>query len=112
MSMFGAYILVVTFLSDTPDRFHFLGWSVVGTGGLIGIAGAWMLLLIPRRMRQENPLLKWVTAVALLIGVGVAASVLAGTVSDPENPVVWLMAPALIIGVFLLGATLGEGHSN
>jgi hypothetical protein len=102
LSLFGPYVVVMSVFSDAPDRFMFLGWSVVGTGGLLAIAAGWVRLLIPRRHSQECPALKWATAFSLAIGLLIAVSLL-------FNPgMAWLVAGTIPVGVFLLGATLGE----
>jgi hypothetical protein len=112
LSVFGAYLLVMAVLSDAPDRFHFIGWSIVGAGGVIGMAGAWVRLLVPGVHFQSRPLLKWLTVAALAAGVLVAALTFAGVLRNPANLMAWLMVPALVVGVFLLGATIGEVRSN
>jgi hypothetical protein len=102
MSVFGAYLLATSFVSDAQDKYMFLGWSVVGTGGVIAITAAWVRLLVPRRYFQERALLRWATAVGLAIGLGIACLLL-------FNPAMaWLVVLTIPIGVFLLGATLGE----
>lgn len=112
MSVFGAYMLIMSLLSDAPDRYRFIGWGVVGAGGVIGIAGAWVRLLVPSNRFQASAPLKWGTAVALAIGVLVAGLTFSGVARNPANVMAWLMAPALIVGVLLLGATIGEVRSN
>lgn len=112
MSAFGAYVLVMSLLSDASDRYHFIGWSVVGTGGVIGISGAWVRLLVPSQRFQTSAWLKWGTAAALAAGVLVATLTFTGVLRNPSNVMAWLMVPALAIGVFLLGATIGEVRSN
>jgi hypothetical protein len=83
----------------------FLGWSLVGTGGVFAIVAAWVRLLVPRRHFQQRPLLKWGTALGLAIGLAIAILLL-------RNPAMaWLVALTIPIGVFLLGATIGERSS-
>jgi hypothetical protein len=102
LSLFGPYVLVMSVFSDAPDRYMFLGWSMVGTGGLLAIAAGWVRLLIPRRYFQEHPALKWTTVFSLMIGLFIAVSLL-------FNPgMAWLVAATIPVGIFLLGATLGE----
>lgn len=112
MSVFGAYVLIAALLSDAPDRYHFIGWSIVGTGGVIGIVGGWVRLLVPSQQFQANALLKWGTATALAAGLLVAALTFTGVLRNAANVMAWLMVPALAIGVFLLAATIGEVRSN
>lgn len=112
MSVFGAYMLVVSLSSDSPDRYHFIGWSLVGTGGVLGIAGAWVRLLVSSQKFQANGLLKWATVAALAAGLLVAGVTFSAVLRNPANLLAWLMAPALVVGLFLLGATLGEVRSN
>ena len=112
MSVFGAYMLVLSLFSDAQDRYHFVGWSLVGTGGLLGMAGAWVRLLVPSTRFQGSALLKWGTVAALVAGVLVAGLTFTGVLRNPANALAWLMAPALVVGVFLLGATIGEVRSN
>jgi low affinity Fe/Cu permease len=106
MSIFGAYMLVTTPLSDAQDKYMLLGWSLVGTGGVIAIAAAWVRLLVARRHFQERPILKWSTVAGLTIGLAIAVLLL-------RNPAMaWLVALTIPVGVFLLGATLGETKSR
>lgn len=105
MSAFGAYMLVTSLFSDAQDKWIFLGWSVVGTGGVIALVAAWARLLVPRRHFQKRPLLKWGTASGLAVGLAIAMLLL-------RNPAMaWLVALTIPVGTFLLGATIGETSS-
>lgn len=112
MSVFGAYMLLTSLGSDAPDRWHFIGWSVVGTGGLLGIAGAWTRLLVSGSRFQASGILKWGTVACLAAGVFIAGFTFTAVFRNPANALAWLMVPALVVGVFLLGATIGEVRSN
>jgi hypothetical protein len=35
MSVFGAYMLLMSLFSEAQDKYHFLGWSLVGTAALL-----------------------------------------------------------------------------
>lgn len=112
MSIIGAYMLLTSFVSDAPDRWHLIGWSIVGTGGVLGIVGAWVRLLISSSCFQSSGLLKWGTVVCLAAGVLVAGLTFSAVLFNPAYVFGWVMAPAIVFGVFLLGATLGEVRSN
>ena len=112
LSAFGAYMLVLAVFSDAPDRYHFIGWSIVGAGGLLGMIGAWVRLLAPNRVFRGSRALRWVTACALGAGVVVTGLTFVGVIWKPGDVMAWLMLPATAIGIFLLGATLGEVRSN
>src|SRR5207302_4329063 len=96
MSVLGAYLLVMALVSDAPDRFYFMGWSIVGAGGFMGIVGAWVRLLVPGLHFQTRPLLKWHTVAALGAGVLVAAFTFSSALRNPANLMAWLMVPALV----------------
>ena len=54
MSAFGTYLLVEGMISDASDRFIMLGWSLAGTGGLIGIAAGWVRVIVSsERLRKS-----------------------------------------------------------
>lgn len=112
ISILGAYMLLVSLGSEAPDRWHFNGWNVVGAGGLLGIVGAWTRLLVSGSRFQANGLLKWGTVACLAAGVIVAGLTFTAVLHNPASALAWLMAPALVVGVFLLGATIGEVHAN
>jgi hypothetical protein len=112
MSVLGVYLLATDLQSDAPDRFHFIGWSIVGSGGVLGITGGWLRLLVAGTYFQTHPVLKWLTVAALGAGVLVAALIFSRALWNPADLMAWLMVPTLVVGVFLLGATVGEVRSN
>ncbi|MFO1408521.1 MAG: hypothetical protein U1F08_13470 [Steroidobacteraceae bacterium] len=105
MSLLGIYLLQGSIVSDAPDKYMFLGWSVVGTVGTIAIAAAWVRILVPRRYFQQWPALKWATTFGLSLGLVIAVLLLR------NQAMVWFVAPTIPIGVFLIGATIGERRS-
>jgi len=112
MSVFGAYMLVTLPLSDAPDRFHFLGWSVVGMAGFIAIIAAWLRVLVPSRIFRAKRVLRLITMAGLTFGILVAALLFMGAVLVPEpfNPLAFASGIALIGGIFLWGATIGAAE--
>jgi len=92
VSAFGAYVLLVGMTTQARDNFHLIGWGVIGIGGVIGIAGAWARLLVSGTHLQTKPLLKWVTAASLAVGL--------------------LVTAFTFTGVFLLGATISEVRAD
>ena len=107
MSAFGTYMLLVTLISDAPDGYQFLVWSIVGTGGLIGLIGAWVRLLVPGRHFESSRTLKWITSGALGAGVLISGFMFFVSARSPMNPIIWFAGATLAIGVFLFGATVG-----
>lgn len=112
LSAFGVYVLVAGMTAQARDNLHLIAWGVIGIGGVIGIAGAWARLLVPGTHFQTRPLLKWATAASLAVGLLVAAFTFTGVLRDPSDLMSWLMLPTLAVGVFLLGATIGEVRSD
>jgi hypothetical protein len=108
ISAFGVYILLIGMFSDARDLFHLIAWGMVGSGGVIGIAGAWVRLLVRQTHFQTRPGLKWATAGSLAAGLLAAAFTFTGVLRNSADLMAWLMLPALAVGVFLLGATVGE----
>src|SRR5258708_14718520 len=82
--------------------------GVLGVGGLIGIAGAWMRLVVPGHKLRASPGLLWGTAFGLVVGMVIAAWMTFWLLYDLRTVLPWLAACAFVIGVFLLGATVGE----
>lgn len=112
MAAIGVQLVFAMLQSSAPDRFQSIGWGIAGAGGMTGILGAWVRLLLSPERFSAHPVLKWLTVTALALGVVAAGITFAGVLSRPANLLAWLMAPPLIIGVFLLGATLGEGRAG
>jgi len=96
-----------------------LGWTVLGTGGVIGIVGGWARILISVSQTAARPFLRHTIEAALAIGVLVAAAVgfflLISGLIDDNDPIapfkiyfgcVGLLAMGC--GIFMLGATVSD----
>jgi len=108
ISVLGAYLLIASIFSSAPDRFMMLGWSIVGTGGFIGLISAWVRIVVPSNRFRESSLLKWLTTLGLAIGVAGPATILYFSAVYLSNPMFWLMFSVVGVGIFLIGATIGE----
>ncbi|HYC35289.1 MAG TPA: hypothetical protein VEC19_02620 [Usitatibacter sp.] len=104
---FGTYMLILTPFSSADDRYHFLGWSIVGTFGLFGIVAAWLRVLVPSRIFAAHPVLFWATVTGLTSGLCIGILFMVPALFGRFNAMAAMAFIPVVIGVFLLGATLG-----
>jgi len=91
-------------------------WSLLGTFSrdalsfvaLLGLVGAWLRVSLPRKFQASGALRAFVV-VALIAAVATAAWLLINVAPSVENLMSWMFGAAMVIGAFLIAATIGEG---
>jgi hypothetical protein len=99
-----AALLTFFFVADP-----LLGWTFAGPAGLAGIIGGWLRLWLPGARFQSSPTLTLTTII--LLGFGILGACIGFFVSarGEASYIVFFTPPCVAVGVFLLGATVGEG---
>lgn len=90
-----------------------IGLGIFGFGSLLAIAAAWTRLILAPQKFQQSAWLRRITALGLALGIILDLAMLSGMITkETTNPkfgvIGWLLLLTLPIGIFLLGATIGE----
>jgi len=106
----GLFVVVaeVPFTEETAGWYWWI--AVPSILGCIGLVSAWIRLLVPPIKFKEHLYLRVV--VVLGISAGLSISLFYGLGSPVTSPFFWAMAGISMIGIFLIGATVGESDRS
>jgi hypothetical protein len=103
-ALFAAYATVVSIVEGRGPPW----WGgIAGLGGIIGFLGAWSRVLFSSTRFRSSLLLRMSTSLALVVGVLAAGILFFSVAGGPDNPAAWLFVGLAVLGLILLGATLG-----
>ena len=104
LSALGAYSFLAALW--TSGRVDLIG--VVGVIALMGIAAAWLRLVLPRAF-QVSRTLRVFASIAMLLATVIAVFLLISLSPSAGNPLSWMLGAAAAVGAFLVVATIGDG---
>ena len=105
LAAYGLYFTVPR-NSEASNGWYF--WILIPSLlGAIGLIAAWVRVIVSPRMFQKSSLLRILVIVGL--GVGLLISIFYALGSPITSLFFWFMITISMIGIFLIGATLGEG---
>lgn len=91
-------------------------WWIVtqSISGLIAILAAWVRILISSKVLQGSRLLRFVITTCLGVGVLVSLFLTGLSISSSSiiDPFLWVYMTMTFLGIFLMGATIGEGERS
>ena len=91
-------------------------WWIVtqSISGLIAILAAWVRILISSKVLQGSRLLRFVITTCLGVGVLISLFLTGLSISSSSiiDPFLWVYMTMTFLGIFLMGATIGEGERS
>jgi hypothetical protein len=108
LSLIGASYAISALADISRAPIGAIEVALMGIAGILGIAAAWVRILVPRHKFKASGLLRWLTAGALVPGIVVAGLWCLPIIDNPLELILWAAVAVFAMGVFLLGATIGE----
>ncbi|MFT3791249.1 MAG: hypothetical protein QM741_09240 [Rudaea sp.] len=99
-------VLFAGFVGGIMDLKNEFPFFVIACCGIAGIAAAWVRVLSGSSRLRQSPVLCWLVACGLVLGVLLAAWLAVGLGFSSGNPVPWMYALAVVIGLLLLAGTI------
>ena len=109
MALFGAYsgVVALLFYRDAGDVGMAYRMGAIGLAGVLGMLAAWCRLLIANERYRRSAVLFYSTVVGLVIGIATAVVFFGGAWVSAPSPMFWLALVVVLLGIGLLGATIG-----
>ncbi|HEX2649553.1 MAG TPA: hypothetical protein VHN19_06400 [Burkholderiales bacterium] len=82
-------------------------FGAAGAAAFVGICAAWVRIIVQEQFRT-SAVLRGIVESGLLLGILAAGYFLIGFFPSLDNPLSWLFGAVLVVGLFLLFATIGE----
>jgi hypothetical protein len=105
----GAFSVIgITTVVDTSSYPGQIGEIAMSVGGLIGLTAGWFRFAMSSERLKSSSGRYWAVVAGLIVGNIVAGWMAVGLFDGLRIILPWFAAIALVVGVYLLGATVGE----